>query len=50
MGNEAENGAAGKEEIAELKRRLEDAEETLRAIREGEVDALVVDSPSGEVI
>jgi PAS domain S-box-containing protein len=33
-----------------LKRRLEEAEETLRAIRQGEVDALVVDSPSGEVI
>lgn len=28
--------------IAELRRRLEEAEETLRAIREGEVDALVI--------
>ena len=37
-------------EILELRRRLEEAEETLRAIRDGEVDALVVDSPSGEVI
>src|SRR5215510_12226384 len=37
-------------EIVELQRRLEEAEETLRAIREGEVDALVVDSPKGEVI
>jgi PAS domain S-box-containing protein len=36
--------------IIELTRRLEEAEETLRAIREGEVDALVVDSPAGEVI
>src|ERR1044072_283346 len=38
------------EEILELRRRLEEAEETLRAIREGEVDALVIDSPSGEMI
>ena len=37
-------------EMSELRRRLEDAEETLRAIREGEVDALVVDGPQGEVI
>src|SRR5689334_13396275 len=37
-------------EIVELRRRLEEAEETLRAIREGEVDALVVDGPQGEVI
>ena len=37
-------------EVEELRRRLEEAEETLRAIREGEVDALVVDGPRGEVI
>src|ERR1051325_2693143 len=37
-------------EIVELRRRLEEAEETLRAIRDGEIDALVVDSPEGEVI
>ena len=37
-------------DIDELERRLEEAEETLRAIRQGEVDALVVDSPKGEVI
>ncbi len=37
-------------EIDELERRLEEAEETLRAIREGEVDALVIDGPQGEVI
>src|SRR5690349_9045891 len=37
-------------EIDELQRRLEEAEDTLRAIREGEVDALVIDSPNGEVI
>ena len=34
----------------ELRNRLDEAEETLRAIRQGEVDALVVDSPEGEVI
>ena len=38
------------DEIDELRRRVEEAEETLRAIREGEVDALVVDGPRGEVI
>ena len=38
------------DETAELKQRLYEAEETLRAIREGEVDALVVDGPKGEVI
>src|ERR687889_153882 len=37
-------------ETDELRRRLEEAEETLRAIRLGEVDALVIDSPQGEVI
>jgi PAS domain S-box-containing protein len=37
-------------ELADLRRRLEEAEETLRAIRDGEVDALVVDGPQGEVI
>jgi PAS domain S-box-containing protein len=35
------------EENAELRARLEDAEETLRAIRAGEVDALVVESDAG---
>ncbi len=33
-----------------MERRLEEAEETLRAIRQGEVDALVIDGPKGEVI
>jgi PAS domain S-box-containing protein len=37
-------------DIAELERRLEEAEETLRAIRNGEVDALVIDGPQGEVL
>ena len=38
------------DEVIELERRLQEAEETLRAIREGEVDALVIDAPQGEVI
>ena len=37
-------------DLADLQRRLEEAEETLRAIREGEVDALVVGGPEGEVV
>ncbi|MBL6078725.1 PAS domain-containing protein [Belnapia sp. T18] len=35
--------SVGGDEVAELRRRLAEAEETLRAIREGEVDAFVVD-------
>lgn len=35
------------EEVSDLRRRLEDAEETLRAIRCDEVDALVVESAAG---
>lgn len=38
------------DEIIELRQRLEEAEDTLRAIRHGEVDALVVDGPQGEMI
>ena len=37
-------------EIIELRQRLEEAEDTLRAIRNGEVDALIVESPQGEVV
>jgi PAS domain S-box-containing protein len=37
-------------DIEDLQRRLDEAEDTLRAIRQGEVDALVVDGPKGEVI
>jgi PAS domain S-box-containing protein len=40
--------AAHESEIAELRRRLEEAEETLRAIRSGEVDALVVQGAEGD--
>src|SRR5437764_14090855 len=37
-------------ENAELRRRLEEAADTLSAIRSGEVDALVIAEPAGEVI
>ena len=45
-----ERSKIGEEEVIELERRLEEAEETLRAIRKGEVDALVIDGPQGEVV
>ncbi len=38
------------QEVAELRARLEEAEETMRAIRSGAVDALVVDSPEGQKV
>jgi signal transduction histidine kinase len=38
------------EEVAELRERLREAEETLRAIREGEADALVITEQQGEKI
>ncbi|MFC3069353.1 HWE histidine kinase domain-containing protein [Phenylobacterium soli] len=41
---------AGAAEVAELRRRLDEAEETLRAIREGEVDALVVRGGEAEQV
>ena len=50
MAQRREHISQGDEEITELQQRLYEAEETLRAIRKGEVDALVVDSPNGEVI
>ena len=37
-------------EIEELKARLEEQEETLRAIRSGEVDALMVSTPVGDKV
>jgi len=37
-------------QIEDLRMRLEEAEETLRAIREGEVDALVVSDPQGDQV
>lgn len=40
--------AAMQAEILELKARLEEAEETLRALRSGEVDAIVTSGPGGD--
>src|ERR1700751_1534068 len=37
-------------ELEELRQRLQEAEETLEAIRGGEVDALVVSGPGGEKV
>ncbi len=37
-------------QIENLRRRLEEAEETLRAIRGGEVDALIVSGPQGDQV
>ncbi len=42
--------AAYEAEIEQLQLRLEEAEETLRAIREGEVDAVVVSGTKGEQV
>jgi PAS domain S-box-containing protein len=38
------------EEIKKLQRELEEAQDTLRAIRQGEVDALVVEGPNGSQV
>jgi PAS domain S-box-containing protein len=38
------------QEVSELRLRLEEAQETLRAIQHGEVDALVVSTPTGEQV
>ncbi|MCW8195569.1 response regulator [Proteobacteria bacterium 005FR1] len=42
--------ATGEQELQILRRRLREAENTLEAIRGGEVDAVVVDGPSGQQI
>ncbi len=42
--------AASESRIAELQSRLAEAEETLQAIRSGQVDALVVSGPEGDQI
>ena len=44
----AEQLRAKDAEIADLRARLEEAEETLRAIREGEVDAVIVSGSKGD--
>ncbi len=41
---------SGRLELDELRQRLQEAEETLDAIRSGEVDALVVSGPAGEKV
>src|SRR5436190_155627 len=38
------------ERLAELERRLAEAEETLDAIRQGDVDAVVINGPTGEQV
>src|SRR6266576_6572793 len=38
------------ERIAELEHRLAEAEETLEAIRQGDVDAVVINGPTGEQV
>src|SRR5262245_18975653 len=42
--------AAYREEIQELRRQLEEAEQTLTAIRQGEVDAVVVEGSDGDQV
>jgi len=42
--------ASAPQRIAELSARLEEAEETLRAVRAGEIDAFVVQGPLGEQV
>ena len=39
--------AMNPEQVKKLQRELEEAQDTLRAIRQGEVDALVVEGPHG---
>jgi PAS domain S-box-containing protein len=47
MAQKMANDAMDPDQIKKLQRELEEAQETLRAIRQGEVDALIVDSPNG---
>jgi PAS domain S-box-containing protein len=48
MANQEKSRAELEQEVQELRERLEVAEETLRAITQGEVDALVVSGAQGE--
>jgi PAS domain S-box-containing protein len=41
------DGAMDPEQVKKLQRELEEAQETLRAIRQGEIDGLVVEGPQG---
>src|SRR6201992_1078131 len=38
------------EQLRELTQRLQEAEETLRAVRSGEIDAFIVQGPDGEQV
>jgi len=44
------NNSNAQQRIAELSARLEEAEETLRAVRAGEIDAFIVQGPRGEQV
>jgi len=48
MGDRAKTKGDLLAEIEDLRNRLEEGEETLRAIRRGEVDGLVVSGPEGD--
>ncbi len=50
MGKNTQSRESDLAEIRDLRMRLEEAEETLRAIRNGEVDALIVPRPHGDEI
>ncbi len=47
MGEKVEEAAPQLGEIEDLRERLREVEETLRAIQTGEVDALIVEGPGG---
>ena len=44
------NDSNAQQRIAELTARLEEAEETLRAVSAGEIDAFIVQGPQGEQV
>jgi PAS domain S-box-containing protein len=50
MAKQTKTSTAVDEKLLDLQRRLDEAEDTLRAIRQGEIDALVIDDPHGEMI
>jgi PAS domain S-box-containing protein len=50
MAKQMKTSTAVDEKLLDLQRRLEEAEETLRAIRHGEIDALVIDDGQDQTI
>jgi PAS domain S-box-containing protein len=50
MGNTVAPDTTAQQRIAELSARLEEAEETLRAVSAGEIDAFIVQGPRGEQV